>query len=142
MLTDDELDVRLNLADPVRSVVLSTDALRELTAATRRASRRRRGWRIGISVGALAAVILGGAVAAPAVGVRYIAETLWHPAIGGEIRSNSEWIDTSASDAAAGGSEVDTPAAWPDPGARDRRGLEELHGQSGAYAGIQYPAKL
>jgi hypothetical protein len=46
-------------------------------------------------------MILGGAVAAPAVGVRYIAETLWHPAIGGEITSNSEWIDTSASDAAA-----------------------------------------
>jgi hypothetical protein len=101
MLTDDELDVRLNLADPVRGVQTTADALRELTAATRRASRRRRGWRIGISVGALAAVILGGAVAAPAVGIRYLAETLWHPVIGGEITSKSEWIDTSAPDAAA-----------------------------------------
>jgi hypothetical protein len=45
MLTDDELDVRLNRADPVRSVELAADALRELTAASRRTSRWGRLWR-------------------------------------------------------------------------------------------------
>jgi hypothetical protein len=100
VLTDDELDTRLRSADPIRAVDLDAGVLGELAAATRRAARRRR-WRIGISVGALAAIVLGTGIAAPAVGVRYLAETLWHPVVGGEVRSNSEWIDTSAPDAAS-----------------------------------------
>lgn len=108
MITDDELDSKLHLADPSRALRIGKPALDELLDATRRQElpivpwyRRRR---LLASLGIAGAVLVGGALttAAAAEVIRhFVAQSDWHPAAGGEVLPDSNWIDFSAPDVKA-----------------------------------------
>lgn len=104
MITDDELDRRMLLADPARNLTPSDDSLGELLGSTgerarsiRPRSRRRKlvGW------GVVGAVLIGGAVAAPAAAdvIRFLAQSDWTCNWGSECGDPAgQWIDTGAAD--------------------------------------------
>ncbi len=105
MITDEELDSRLGLADPARLVRADEAALAELLSDVRRRVPPAAPWyrrhRALAGLGVAGAVLVGGALAAPAAADvirQFFAQSDWRPAAGGEILPDSDWIDFSAPD--------------------------------------------
>lgn len=101
-ITDDELDARLaQAAAAAPSVHPGTAAL--LVMATRERARSRMLRRRIAATAAGTALLIGGVAAAPAAaeGVkRFLAQSDWQPAAGGEILPDSEMVDLGAPDLA------------------------------------------
>lgn len=104
MITDDELDKRISLADTARSLSPSDDALDALLRGTREvaptvAPRQRRRLVTGIALAGM--IVIGGAAALPAAAgvLSFFAQSDWTCAWGSECGDpDGQWIDTDASD--------------------------------------------
>lgn len=123
-ITDDELDARLGRA-ALQPPELSPGTTALLAAATRERARSRTIRRRIVAAAAGTALLVGGVVAAPAAAEglrRFLAQSEWQPAAGGEILPDSEMVDLGAPDLAQ---YIDTiyPTALPLAPGQTRAGL-------------------
>lgn len=104
MISDDELDKRLSLTDPARSVTPSRDALESLLRDTRddaAAVAPRQGRRMATGLALAGVILVGGVAALPAAAgvLSFLAQSDWKCAWGSECgHPDGQWVDTAEAD--------------------------------------------
>ena len=145
-LTDNELDARLAVSRRgIREAAIPAEMISR-TVTDFRTTARRRLLRTRVTAVVAAGVILvSGAVAAPAAAnivQRFLAQSPWSPAAGGEILPQSEWVNTGAPDLTEYISSV-----YPDwlplaPGQTRDSVISQMSAQSAANPGLTQEVSL